>query len=59
MKGRTVYSRNGNRVEIEGALIVRASNGQIIDRYSVEDIERAIEAVDELAESEAVILIAA
>lgn len=57
--GRTVYSNNGNRVEVLGTVIVRASNGRIVDRYSVEDIQRAIEMADELAESETASLIAA
>lgn len=57
--GRTVYSNKGNRVEIQGTLVVRASDGRIVDRYSVEEIERAIEVADELAESDAVSLIAA
>lgn len=57
--GRTVYSNKGNKVEIHGTLVVRAANGRIVDRYSVEEIERAIEAADELAESDAVNLIAA
>lgn len=57
--GRTVYVNNGNRVEVLGTVIVRASNGRIVDRYSVEDIQRAIEVADELAESETASLIAA
>lgn len=59
----TVYVNKGNRVELVGnTLVVRAANGQVTDRYPVAQVERAVDAADELArliDSEAVTLIAA
>lgn len=59
----TVYSNNGNRVELNNStLTVYAANGQVMDRYPIGQVEKAVEAADELArlaESEAVTLIAA
>jgi hypothetical protein len=47
----TVYTNRGNRVEVE-TLVVRAANGIVIDRYPVEQIDRAIQQVDQLVDSE-------
>jgi hypothetical protein len=55
----TVYANKGNRVEMQGKLVVRASNGIVIEEYSVDQIDKAVQQVDELAESDAVSLIAA
>jgi hypothetical protein len=49
----TVYANKGNRVEVQGELIVRASNGTVIDRYPIEQIQRAVDQVDQLVDSEA------
>lgn len=57
MKRRTVYERKGNRVEFQGKLLVRAANGIVIDEHPVDQIDRAIQQADELAESEAYNLI--
>jgi hypothetical protein len=55
----TVYTNRGNRVEMQGKLVVRAANGIVIDEYPVDQIDKAVQQADELAESEADSLIAA
>jgi hypothetical protein len=54
----TVYANKGNRVEMQGTLIVRAADGTVIDSYPVDQIQKAVEQADELAESDTVSLIA-
>lgn len=59
----TVYMNAGNRVELVGdTLSVYAANGRLMDRYPVAQVEKAVDAADELArlvDSEAVNRLAA